>query len=229
MAAAARWSDLAGTRRADKPWLDGLPRRIFVSDMSDSLSSSVSFEYLLDEVVKLVSEGPGRRHDWLWLTKRASKMVKFSSWLSERGVQWPENLWAGTSITGVRSTVRIGNLLQVGGANTTRFLSVEPQVEPVDLRPWLFELNWVIHGGESGLRARPFELGWALDLIEQCTSLGVPYFLKQLGSHVIDTGNKLSFVDAHAGDWSEWPDKVRVRQARPRVRSDDQSPVTGLQ
>ena len=36
--AAARWSDLAGVRRMDKPWLDNLPRRIFVSDMSDSLS-----------------------------------------------------------------------------------------------------------------------------------------------------------------------------------------------
>src|SRR5687767_9401374 len=41
MAEAARWSDLTGTSRKEKPWLNGIPRTIFVSDMSDSLSSVV--------------------------------------------------------------------------------------------------------------------------------------------------------------------------------------------
>ena len=35
---AASWSDLSGTKRQDKPWLDGLPRLIFTSDMGDALS-----------------------------------------------------------------------------------------------------------------------------------------------------------------------------------------------
>jgi hypothetical protein len=30
---AAKWSDLTGTVRPDKPWLDGLPRVIFVGDL----------------------------------------------------------------------------------------------------------------------------------------------------------------------------------------------------
>src|SRR3954470_14030288 len=37
---AARCPDLAGWARADKPWLDGLPRLIFVSDMGDALSET---------------------------------------------------------------------------------------------------------------------------------------------------------------------------------------------
>ena len=137
---------------------DNLPRRIFVSDMSDSLSAAVPFEYLLEEIVKPASDGPGRRHDWPWLTKRPREMAKFASWLTERGIQWPDNLWAGTSVTSIQSTNRISNLLLVGSATTTRFVSVEPQVEPLDLRPWLSELNWVIHGGESGRAARLFDV-----------------------------------------------------------------------
>ena len=101
--------------------------RIFVSDMSDSLSAAVPFEYLLEEIVKPASDGPGRRHDWPWLTKRPREMAKFASWLTERGIQWPDNLWAGTSVTSIQSTNRISNLLLVGSATTTRFVSVEPQ------------------------------------------------------------------------------------------------------
>jgi hypothetical protein len=38
---AARWRDLTGTQRAEKPWLDGLPRLIFVVDMGDGFTASV--------------------------------------------------------------------------------------------------------------------------------------------------------------------------------------------
>lgn len=50
------------------------------------------------------------------------------------------------------------------------------------------------------------------DLIERCRHHDVPYFLKQMGSHVVDGSGRLSFEDNHAGDWSEWPKSVRVRE-----------------
>ena len=100
-------------------------------------------------------------------------------------------------MTSIQSTNRISNLLLVGSATTTRFVSVEPQVEPLDLRPWLSELNWVIHGGESGRAARLFDVAWARQLIEQCADLGVPFFLKQLGSNAVEAGTRLRFGDAH--------------------------------
>lgn len=215
-AVAARWPDLAGRPRAQKPWLSGMPRLIFVSDMSDSLSKSVSFDYLLDQIVNVASQGPGSRHQWLWLTKRASRMATFSTWLSEAGIPWPENLWAGTSVTDRRSAARIGHLLRVGSTDTIRFVSLEPHVEPIDLRPWLSGIDWVIEGGESGRGARPFDLVWASDIIGQCRDAGVPLFVKQLGSLVISSGCEARFSDAHAGDWAEWPEGLRVRQM-PRV------------
>ena len=46
----------------------------------------------------------------------------------------------------------------------------------------------MIQGGESGRNARPFDIAWAESLIDRCDGLGVPYFLKQLGSHVVEDG-----------------------------------------
>ena len=89
---------------------------------------------------------------------------------------------------------------------------MEPQVEQVDLRAWLPTLNWVIQGGESGPKGRPFDLAWADDLIDHCRKHRVPFFLKQLGSHVTERGRRLVFQDSHASNWSEWPKRLKVRQ-----------------
>ena len=239
MADAARWKDLSGTKRKDKPWLDGLPRLIFVSDMSDSLSKSVSFEFLKEEVIDVAMSPDGKRHIWLWLTKQPQRMAKFSDWLRS---DWPENLWVGTSVTSQKTTTRIGHLLRVGHEKTTRFLSIEPQFDEIDLSQWLPELDWIIQGGESGHGCREFKTEWAEELISQCRTKGVAFFLKQLGSFVTQNGRRLEFNDNHAGDWDEWPKNMKVRQMpkkktaiksttneklsdaktkRPRVKQDD--------
>src|SRR5208282_715097 len=73
MAQAAGWPDLSGTCREDKPWLDGLPRLIFVSDMSDSLSKTVPFDYLEEKIIRTAMTPEGQRHHWLWLSKRPDR------------------------------------------------------------------------------------------------------------------------------------------------------------
>ncbi|MFO7903155.1 MAG: DUF5131 family protein [Planctomycetota bacterium] len=212
MAAATRWTDLEGKPRDDKPWLNGLPRLIFVSDMSDSLSSSVTFDFLDQEIIQNVLSPIGQRHRWLWVTKRAERMAKFSLWLAKKGTKWPTNLWAGTSITTNATISRVKRLLEVGDTTTTRFLSVEPQYESVDLTKWLPQLDWVIQGGESGHNARSFDLAWAYEVKDQCHEYCVPYFLKQLGTVVVENGNRIRFDNHHGGDWSEWPTELQRRQ-----------------
>jgi protein gp37 len=219
MAEAAAWSDLTGTARRNKPWLDGLSRLIFVSDMSDALSSVVPFDFLEDEVVRTATSPNGQRHHWLWLTKRPERMAKFSDYLKSKGVLWPRNLWAGTSITTQATISRIRHLLRVGDDDTIRFLSVEPQHEEINFGKLLPRLDWIIQGGESGQGAEPFCLEWALDIIQQSKKAGVAYFLKQLGSTVLSEGRRLTFIDGHAGDWSEWPQEVRIRQMPERIRA----------
>lgn len=78
-------------------------------------------------------------------------------------------------------------------------------------------LHWIIVGGESGPGARPFDIGWARSVIAQCKAAGVACFVKQVGSAPIftwdpeqDAAPKLR--DRKGGDWSEWPEDLRVRE-----------------
>lgn len=240
-AKAARWSDMRGKARPYKPWLDGLPRVIFLFDMSDGQSRSVPFDYLRAEVIDVVASPLGQRHIWMWLTKRSARMARFADDLARQGVRWPANLWAGTSVTNRATLSREKDLRSVPAA--VRFLSVEPQVEHITLPPDA-NVDLVIQGGESGPGARPFHVSWARSLMRQCRERGVAYFLKQLGAHVLDrndagsngepddawpegTDDKLRWEDgqprfqgedvrvrlrdSHGGDWSEWPETLRVR------------------
>jgi hypothetical protein len=70
MAMAARWDSPDEKDRQGKPWLNGLPRLIFISDMGDALSAPVPVDYLRSEIIENAVSKDGRRHLWLWLTKR---------------------------------------------------------------------------------------------------------------------------------------------------------------
>lgn len=86
-------------------------------------------------------------------------------------------------------------------------------------------INWVIVGGESGPRARPFDVAWARSIVAQCQEAGVACFVKQLGAFPVSertlrstrTGNTtqptpLDLNDPKGGDTSEWPEGLAVRQ-----------------
>ena len=93
-------------------------------------------------------------------------MAEFSRWLGDKGVDWPENLWAGTSVTKQGTLTRIRPLLDVGNQHTMRFLSIEPQLEPIDYGDALCDVDWAIHGGSSGKDVVTFEVEWATSLLE---------------------------------------------------------------
>lgn len=62
-------------------------------------------------------------------------------------------------------------------------------------------LDWVIVGCESGPNRRHMELEWAINIVEQCKTAGVPVFVKQ-----IEVNGKVSH------DMSEWPEELRVQE-----------------
>ena len=211
VAEAARLSDLRGRVRHNGPWKNGLPRMIFVSDMSDALSKDITFEYLLTEVIDVVGSTQGQRHIWQWLSKQPKRMAEFARWLEGMEVPWPENLWVGTSITRTPTLKRIDQLLEVPAA--VRFLSVEPQFEDIDLEGRLDGIHWVIQGGGSGNVQIPFHIEWVDRMREQCKDSGVAYFLKQLGKAPFENNVRLKLRHGHGSDWSEWPhERLRVRE-----------------
>lgn len=81
-------------------------------------------------------------------------------------------------------------------------------------------INWIIVGGESGPKARPFNIEWARSTIAQCKAAAVPVFCKQLGAkpYFYPTGSggvgkvELQLKDPKGGDMSEWSEDLRIRQ-----------------
>lgn len=202
---AAAWSDLRGTERPDKPWLNGRPRVIFIGDMADTLQAGVPFSYLLSEVIVQVCSPLGRRHVWMWLTKQAKRLVEFQRWLNERAVDWPENLWPGVSVLNERCTWRVDELVKIKSDH--RFISYEPAWEYVDFSRWTSKagakdedgirdiepsekIRLIITGGMSGSLEKPYNIQWARDTIDLCEHDHVDCFVKQMGSHcVTDNAN----------------------------------------
>jgi len=208
VAEAAAWKTPTAKEVADKPWLVGLLRLIFISDMGDALSKSIPFVYLLQEIIENVTSVAGRRHLWLWLTKRPGRMAEFAQWLASRGIAWPENLVAMTTVTAQSKASRIAALRKV--PSKFNGLSIEPQFEPLKLD--LTGIDWVIVGGGSDVLAEPFQVEWALDLQQQAKAAGAAFFLKQLGKNPFYQGKPLNLNDKHGGDWNEWPEAWRVRE-----------------
>lgn len=167
IAEAARWKDLTGITRPEKPWLNGLPRVIFLNDMGDTFTASLPLDWLAAELPTMAASP----HLWLILTKRADRLRQFSL-----RHELPPNVWAGVSVTSAQDQ-RLRYLMETRAA--VRFISYEPVLGPVDLSPYVGELNWVILGGESGPEYQPMELSWLRSVVEQWRAAGVRVFVKQ--------------------------------------------------
>lgn len=221
MIKSASLSDLRGTDRSDKPWLNGMPRMIFVGDMSDNFSDDVQFGYLADEVVSNIISAEGSRHVWIWLTKRPMRMAKFADYLHhEVGCRWPANLWAMTSVTSSNTVGRVDHLCDVPAA--IRGVSVEPIWDAVDLSSWHEHLSWVIIGGQSGRNPNATDINDIRKTAAPIAAAKIALFIKQLGSKPVGTWRsdptpfgtprRWLLKDTKGEDWNEFPPDLQVRE-----------------
>lgn len=115
---------------------------------------------------------------FLLLTKRPSNINKMipESWKQNP----PENIMFGTSPVNQETANKL--ILQLLEVKGKKFLSVEPQLDSINIQGFLFNAGicWVIQGGESGHHKRPFNLDWAYYLKQQCEVTNTPYFFKQI-------------------------------------------------
>lgn len=221
--------------RLDQPLRWKRPRRVFVNSMSDLFHPEIPYEFVREvfNVMRIA-----KQHTFQVLTKRPERMRDFA--LTRKlgydpnlpighvsGI--PPNVWLGVSVEDqATADERIPVLLDTPAA--VRFISAEPLLGPVDLFPTCAynapgdgELvwkgpDWVIVGGESGPRARPFDLAWARSIRDQCREAGVSVFVKQLGAHAVYTGR----TGLEATRWhthhragavmDEWPADLQVQE-----------------
>jgi protein gp37 len=127
-----------------------------------------------DRLWGLINDTPSL--DWLLLTKRPHLVTRLAPWDRD----WPTNVWLGTTVENQKfAGKRIDELLKVPAH--VRFLSCEPLLGPLDLSPWIRDLNWVIAGGESGPHSRQSQPGWFRSLRDQCKDAKVGFHFKQWG------------------------------------------------
>jgi len=153
--------------------------RVFCASMADVFEDRADLNPWREKLWYLIAETENL--DWLLLTKRPQNIGKMVKWSNV----WPKNVWLGTTVEDqVRAKERLPHLLKHNAAR--RFLSCEPLIGSVDLRPWigakdLFSIDWVIAGGESGGHARPMLPSWARTLRDQCKDAKIPFHFKQWG------------------------------------------------
>lgn len=69
-----------------------------------------------------------------------------------------------------------------------KYIVCEPLLGPIDLRPWLTDIEQVIVGGESGLEARECRYEWVMALHEQCLAKDISFWFKQTGANFVKDG-----------------------------------------
>ena len=186
----------------------GERRRVFCASFADVFEVRADLDPVRERLARLIEATPNL--DWLLLTKRIDKATAYGREMF-RGLAFPANVWMGTTVEDEpRARERVPALRAVPAR--VHFLSIEPQIELVT--PELDGIDWVICGGESGPRARIFDLAWARSLREQCRNAGVAFFMKQLGARPIDglAGCEVWQRDRHGGDPTEWPEELQVRE-----------------
>jgi protein gp37 len=219
-----------------RPYADDAGPNCRWATMSDVRAS---FFRLIDETPNL---------DWLLLTKRPENIARMmppcEGTVNADFNYHPrcmKNVWLGTSCENQeQARKRLSELLKVPAA--VHWVSAEPLLEDVDFSSWLLsdydrycidnrfgvpanasraKINWLVVGGESGHGARACAVDWIYSIIGQCKAVGVPIFVKQIGSKPVaifdgPSGPHLRpcrrLMDSKGGDWDEWSEDLRIRE-----------------
>ena len=220
---ASNWTQpLAWNRKAEA---SGKPWRVFCASLADVFDNEVLDEWRTD-LWALISATP--HLTWLLLTKRIGNVV----------YPMPSNVWLGATMVNQEEYERDWPKLRAVPA-TKRFISYEPALGQINFYFHQLERaesalpDWVIIGGESGSKARTFDITWARSAVEQCKAAGVACFVKQLGARPYaddpssrrnkpfrykqrycddDTGQAwVQLLDRAGANPDEWPSDIRVR------------------
>lgn len=165
------------------------PRAIFVCSMGDLFHDDVDGDDIYEVYLQMVKNP---QHLFLILTKRPERMRMLFQDLADldrhMGSPWktvPDNVWLGVTVENADYEDRLETLLNIPAPH--HFVSIEPMLGQVDIRPYLYSLvppyknlDWVLCGGESGHKPRYMDPDWARKLRDDCKEAGTPFFMKQM-------------------------------------------------
>lgn len=179
----------------EEPFSWKKPTMVFVVSMGDLFHQDVPFNFI-DNVMQVIRETP--RHTYQLLTKRPERMANYFQ--TRHGA--PLNCWLGTTCESSRNYDRIDHLRAVHGG-AVKFLSCEPLLgDMADIK--LDGIDWVITGGESGVRARRTPVQWFRNLREACCRWNTSFYFKQWGAWGEDGVKRSKYLNGSLLDGVEY-------------------------
>lgn len=206
IAQACAWGDLRGKSRRAKPWLNARPRHIFVGDMGDLFDRHVSADFLRNEVLARIL-WTGKRHFWIFLTKRPGYFIEVERKMRALPGWPPDNIIVGTSVTSQTNQWRLAKLL-TAPEDIPLFVSFEPLLGPVNIFRMLVgcsrrrPLEWLIVGGQSGPKATPLTPNLVRPLRDLAKNWQIPFFYKQTADRLKKV---VSIPELDGEYWTEMP------------------------
>lgn len=192
--------------KLDEPYKVDDAASVFVNSMSDLFHSRVTDDFI-QEVFSVMRNCP--HLVFQILTKRPGRAAHMQ-------LDWPPNVWIGTSVEDKRVIDRLSLLADCDAA--LRFVSFEPLIGPVagsaaDLD--LSAYDWVIVGGESGRGYREMAHEWVWPIHDAANRDDAAFFFKQSAAHRNETDPYLRMPDGTRREIKEFPDPHEaVEEAR---------------
>jgi len=181
------------------------PKLIFVNSMGDLFHRDVPVEFM-QRVFDVMRKA--RQHRFMILTKRSKRLVELDPL-----IDWPENVWMGVSVENDDYVYRINDLRKTGAF--IKLVLFEPLIGRIRTFD-LFDMDWVIVGGESGPGARPMWEEWVISIKDQCLAAGIPFYFKQWGGVNRKKNGRLLQGEI----WDQSPDLSKIlRGRRPGSKS----------
>ena len=183
------------------------PRKgiVFCGNMTDLFGEWLPPFMWMDSILLDATDPRNSKATYLWLTKRADRMCdEIAELPTVRETVTLGNQYFGFTAENqewYENRMSIVNECFPNWANL--WISAEPLLGPIDFR-WddvVIKPKVVITGCESGPNRRPCKIEWVESIVEQCTTAGVPAFVKQL-----DIGGKC------VTDINKFPEHLRIRQ-----------------
>jgi protein gp37 len=174
----------------------GRRQRVFCASLADVFDNQVDPEWRSDlfALIRTCDQ-----LDWQILTKRPQNIPKMLP--SDWGDGY-ENVWLGTTAEDEAAyEQRVAHLFKVSAR--IHFVSYEPAIGPLGSLEVGGEFpDWLIIGGESGVRAdltRHTNPQWVREAITECYRLGIAPFLKQWGTYqnnpyVVEAGESIEYA-----------------------------------
>ncbi len=197
------------------------PSMFFVNSMSDLFHPDIPFHFI--DII-FAQMAVARWHTYQILTKRPERALEYFAWKDKAWVapgmqgderirfqcyhyfaididpkewHWPlKNVWIGVSVEDeTTARERIPILQKIPAA--VKFLSIEPLIDRINIKPLLKGIDWVIVGGESGRGARPMHPDWVRTIRDECCEMKIPFFFKQWGEWCPADGYYETCIDTY--------------------------------